>query len=221
MDAPRPNPDTNQLHSPTALKNLSQTSFMLAFFTAFWTGFMVFWALHGEVFPGIVPIAVGAALVGFAVWLLVRSIKCARIVAAIVDEDPSGAGGAGKDSAAKKWDIVFTLQGCAIGVGAAVLAILGQYVYIVPVVLLIVGLHFIPIGMLYKTGIHYVVAGADFAAAAWGIITLLTTTPGGSFPMPAFVDSACALVGALSSAVLGVWIIRTIKQGAATTKVSS
>ena len=55
------------------------------------------------------------------------------------------------DAALGKWfGIIFSIEGIAIGIGSGILAVLGQELWIVPWVALVVGLHFLPLARLLK-----------------------------------------------------------------------
>jgi uncharacterized membrane protein YfcA len=90
-------------------------------------------------------------------------------------------------------------------VSCALLGSFGLYAYIVPVVLLIVGLHYIPIGLLYHTKIQTVVALPVVFVAVLGILSLLTNVGADYAP------GVCAFVGAVSTSILGAWAVKTIR----------
>jgi hypothetical protein len=183
------------------MKNFTQTSFFLAFFTVFWTGFMILWFITATELPPWIIIATGVLCVAFGIWILMKGIQCTRLLKTLPD------GGELSDDdkkAAKKWNWIFILNGCVIGVSCALLSTFGLYEYIAPVVLLIVGLHYIPISFLYKTKIQTIVAIPTIIVAVLCIISLTTGTA------DAYAPGVSSLAGAIGAIILGIWIVKTV-----------
>ena len=178
-----------------ALQGIMQSVFMLAGFTAFWAAFL-FWGF------GFGPISVAgcACFLACAVWIARKAVLARRGIAALPDSPATEA----DKQAKKRWSVIFTVQGVTSGASCAILGILGKYEYIVPVVALIVGLHYIPIGMQHKDRIH-VVAGALLSLIAIaGIAAMLA----GRQPGP--MIGMCALAAAASTVALGLHLLRFI-----------
>jgi hypothetical protein len=191
-----------KMKTKTAMKNATQTSFLLSFFTVFWAGCMVVWLIGKTEIPLWAVIAMGAACVACAVWILARAIQCTRMVKDVPED---GELSDNEKNAAKRWNIIFALNGIVIGVCCALLGIFGLYEYIAPAVLLIVGLHYIPISLLYKTGIHIAVAVPTVLAATLGILSLITGTAA------AYAPGLSSLAGSVGAIVLGVWAVNTVR----------
>jgi hypothetical protein len=133
--------------------------FLMAFFTLLWAS----WSLYG------LPVAAGVALVvifcipaGLVVingvqlirsahWLPVPSATRRRAEVA-----PCGLGSGGP----------FAAEGVIIGVVCTLLIINGAYAYRAPAIALIVGLHFIPLGFIFRRTI-------DFSIAGWVVVWAL------------------------------------------------
>jgi hypothetical protein len=190
------------MKTKTAMNNTTQTAFLLSFFTVFWTAFMIFWLIQTTDLPLGVVVAMGAVCVVFAVLILIRARQCARLVKTLPED---GELSDREKKAAKRWNLIFSLNGCAIGVSCALLGIFGMYEYIIPVVLLIVGLHYIPISLLYKTKVQIAVAVPTVVASLLGIWSLRTGTA------DAYAPGLCALGGAAGAIVLGLWAVSAVK----------
>jgi hypothetical protein len=131
--------------------------------------------------PNARPLAIGAivyAIVG-ALWVLIAyfvgdvddtllltigvPLLLVLIAAAVVTIQRAGASPPQQTDAAElgKWfGIIFAGEGIAIGVGSGILAGLNLVEWIVPLVALLVGLHFLPLARLLKLPFDYLVGGA-------------------------------------------------------------
>ena len=175
---------------------MAQSAFMLAVFTVFWAAFL-FWGFGVNAFS-----IIGCAVfVGISIFIFRGAVKAQRDIRLLqdgpVDPDDKRAG--------TRWNLIFSLQGGAIGAACAVLGVLGQYQYIVPAVVLIVGIHYFPLGAIYRTKIHYImgvfvvlVAVFGIASQAFGILDIKAI-------------GICAIAAALSTVILGVYILRMLK----------
>jgi hypothetical protein len=179
--------------SKQAVKNMNTSQFLVCFFAVFWSAFMLLPFL-----PNIFAIIAFICLVVAAAVLLRFAVKICRNISKLpVDSDKDKE----KDKKiAKIWNVIFTVQGVGIGISCAVLGILDLYHYIIPVVVIWVGLHYIPMGFLYKTPVHIAV----------GVATVLTAAAAMIFSPPAvFLSVACGISaagGALSAIILGYTI---------------
>jgi hypothetical protein len=183
--------------SKKARAGMCQSAFMLAFFTVFWAAFL-FWGFGINAFSIIGCIF----FVGIAIAIFCGAVKANRVVSSLPDSAVNP-----KDKRiARYWNIVFSSQGLAIGVICAILGILGQYQYIVPSVVFIVGIHYFPLGAIYHTAIHFVV-GAFVV-----LIALLSIALQAFGTLGIEAVGICALVATISTAILGVYILRLIKQ---------
>ncbi|MDR0432192.1 MAG: hypothetical protein LBH48_02615 [Bifidobacteriaceae bacterium] len=194
---------THPLNSPVALKYLTQSQYMLAGLTLFWAGAMLAWALIDRPVPVWVAIIVFAALAGAVVWIVPQTVRCSRGIGRL----PAEQTGVKDPAANKKWALIFSTEGIAIGLTAGTLSSFGLFSYIIPATLLIVGLHFIPIGVLYKTSIQQYWAAVLVVVAIVGIVLLIAGGTGATF-----ANVLCALAGALSTSWLAVWGAKTVQQ---------
>ncbi|MDR2515374.1 MAG: hypothetical protein LBD02_09275 [Christensenellaceae bacterium] len=183
--------------------SLGQTILLLSFFTLLWAGFMLFGLLASPLPPAL-PIALAVCLLLPAIWLLRGGLAClARAKAMPAGEAPSET----ERRAERRWNLIFGLQGGAIGLVCTLLGAFRLYAQIGPAVLLIVGLHYIPLGMLYRTKIHGLVALPVILIALLGLLSLATGF------LSAFAPGVCALAGGLSTAILGLWVLKTAEGG--------
>jgi hypothetical protein len=210
-------PKDDSLSSEDGLNNLTQTIALLAFFTFFWAGIMIAWAIVDRPVPLAVPFAAFAVFAAGGVWLGVCARSSQRRVADLfgTGDKPSPSGKKSgertskpkPDAAARRWTAIFVIQGVAIGAAACALSIFGQFRYIAPATLLIVGLHFIPIGLIYKTAIQQYWAAALIITACVAIFMLLAGGKAADFASP-----LCGVMGALSTITLGAWANHTIRR---------
>jgi hypothetical protein len=170
---------------------------MLAFFTVFWAAFL-FWGFGLNVFS-----VIGCMFfVGIAIAIFCGAVKANRVVRSLPDRAVNP-----KDKRiARYWNIIFSLQGLSIGVICAILGILGQYQYIVPEVVCIVGIHYFPMGAIYHTTIHFVVGAFVVLIALLSIVLQALGTLGIE------AVGVCALAATISTVILGLYILRLIKQ---------
>ena len=168
-----------------------QSAFMLAAFTIFWAAFL-FWGFGVNALSAILFIAfAGPAIV------IIRSAAKARLTIRLLPDAPVDP----EDKQANtRWKIIFSIQGGAIGAVCAILGIQGQYQYIVPAVALIVGIHYFPLGAIYRTKIHFVAGAFVVLVAVFGIISQAL----GILGFEAIGISAIA--AALSTVILGMYI---------------
>lgn len=182
--------------SKKARAGILQAVFMLAFFTVFWAVFL-FWGFYVTVFS----ILGCAVLVGIAVFIFCQGIQANRTLRSL----PDGPADPDDRRAQRRWNIIASVQGCTIGVVCAVLGSLGLYMYIVPAVALIVGIHYFPLGAMYHTAIHAVMGVGVVLIAVFGIISQALGLLGNE------AIGICALAAALSTAILGVYLLRLLR----------
>jgi hypothetical protein len=186
--------------SKQARAGLCQSAFMLAFFTIFWAAFL-FWGFGINIFSIIGCIF----FLGMAIVIFCGAAKANRVVRSLPDSPVDPTADPKDKRITARWNLIFALQGIAMGVVCAILGILGQYQYIVPAVALIVGIHYFPLGAIYHTSIHFIM-GAFVALIAFSGIVLQAL---GILGLE--VIGICALATAVSTVILGVYILRLIK----------
>ena len=127
--------------------------FLMAFFTALWAS----WSFSGlSAFLGVALIVIFGA---FAVIFVINGVQLFRSAAQL--PLPAGAESQRRGRALRVgFGVTFASEGVVIAVVCALLAINGGYAYFAPAIALIVGLHFIPFGFLFRRRV-------DFYIAAW------------------------------------------------------
>jgi hypothetical protein len=132
-----------------ACNNILQSMFMLGGFTVFWTVFM-FWGFGF----GVLPFVVAVVLIACAVAIFIAASK----MKPVISKAEKRAVDSKDKKASKNWNVIFIIQGTAVGIVCGVLSFVGAYTYIPAAVALIVGLHYFPLSILYHTKIQTVVA---------------------------------------------------------------
>jgi hypothetical protein len=184
-------------HTKTTLAGMTQSLFMLAFFTVFWTSFML-WGF-GKYLWGYV---LATVFVGAAVYLLIVAIQSSKRIKTLSEETVSGT----DKQAAKRWNVVFGLQGGCIGAVCMVLGILGYYAFIPPAVVLIVGIHYIPLGIMYRTAIHHIMAVFVILIAIGSLLLMLLTEDRN------IGIGIASTAAAISTVVLGEYLKSQVKE---------
>lgn len=182
--------------SKRARQGMLQSVFMLAFFTVFWAVFL-FWGFYVTA----LSIIGCAVFIGVALIIFFKALKINHSLRSLPDEAESPA----DKRAVKQWNIIASVQGATIGIACAILGMTGRYLYIVPVVVLIVGIHYFPLGAIYRTPIHFIVGIPVVLIAVSGIVVQALGVLGNE------VIGICACAAALSTAILGVYIMRLVQ----------
>ncbi|MDR1539967.1 MAG: hypothetical protein LBU32_18595 [Clostridiales bacterium] len=182
-------------YTRAALKNMTISILMMAFFTIFWANFMLM-----SFATNILAIIGFALLAIYSAWLAFMGVKLKRAVAALPDEPKQELDA----RAEKRWNLIFIIQGIAIGASCALLGAFSLYNYIIPVIVLIIGLHYFPLGLLYHTPIHFIV----------GVPVVLLSTFATIFFPPSDFSSAAggfsSLAAACSTTVLGAYMMASV-----------
>src|SRR6476659_4642499 len=136
--------------------------FLMAFFTALWAS----WSLYG------LSACLGVALIvifgAFAVIFVINGVQLFRSAAQL--PLPAGAESQRRGRALRVgFGVTFASEGVVIAVVCALLAINGGYAYFAPAIALVVGLHFIPFGFLFRRSI-------DFYIAAWVVVWAISVS---------------------------------------------
>jgi hypothetical protein len=191
---------TRKQDSNAALKNIAGSLPTMAGFTLFWTGIsIVLWTINFGWSPVVALLLI--AVICLSTWLFVKFSWFNARIKQLAPEKLSDY----DKKVGKIWSIIFSVEGSLIGLSCALLGIFGQYEFIVPVVALIVGVHYFPLYLLYKTTVHLVAtllvvltSGLAIAAVAGGF----------------YADWAviiAALSAALSTAALGAYMVKLLK----------
>lgn len=173
--------------------------------------FTVAWAANTlGAWPGAVGwtvTAVGSLLAASFVAAAVRLVRHARRVrtGAGTTGAPVGSVGsvAGKRPSGRAFGAVFAAEAVAIVVAVNVLQALGLTVYSLPVIALVVGLHFYPMARIFDRRIDTVTATCLSLIAVAGIVVLATTDVD-----PRQVRGAVAVGAAATTATYGVHMSR-------------
>ena len=173
-----------------------QVAFMLAFFTIFWASFL-FWGFGVSA----VSIVLCILFIIGAGFIIFNAAKAKSAVRALPDDTDSPE----DKKEQRRWALIFSIQGGAIGAVCAILGTIGEYNYIVPAIVLIVGVHYFPLGAIYHTRIHFLVGTAVVAISLFCIRAL-------RFEILGLVAiGICAATAAISTIILGIYIIRAAK----------
>jgi hypothetical protein len=170
--------------------------FLMAFFTLLWAS----WSLYG------LPAAAGVALVViFGILAVIFVINGVRLMRSARELPlPSGAEASRRGRALRVgFGVTFAAEGVIIGVVCALLIVNGGYAYLAPAIALVVGLHFIPLGFIFRRTI-------DFYIAAWVVVWALLgfwLINSGTLAAP-LVASIVGVAGACGTAAYGVYMLR-------------
>jgi flagellar biosynthesis protein FliQ len=130
--------------------------FLMAFFTALWAS----WSLYG--LSALLAVALIVIFGAFAVIFVINGVQLFRSAAGL--PLPVGAEAQRRGRILQVgFAVTFASEGVVIAIVCALLAINDGYAYFAPAIALVVGLHFIPFGFLFRRSI-------DFYIAAWAVI---------------------------------------------------
>jgi NADH:ubiquinone oxidoreductase subunit 6 (subunit J) len=175
-------------------RGVSSGLFLMAFFTLGWAG---------NTFAGWPPAVAGAvwalALLG-AAWFVVRGVQLIRARPRMPEPVLSDEDARLGRTIGRNFGLVFGAEFLTIFVATAVLGLTGLSDYNVPVIALIVGLHFYPLGRIFRRRIDAYVATWVAAVGVAGIVVLAATDV-----RPESVWSAVGLGAALGTAAYGIY----------------
>ena len=169
---------------------------LMAIFTMSWT----LWAVAG------VPLGVGVgavvALGSLAILCLIQGIQLIRSAASFPAAGSEELAGRGR-ALQIGFGVTFGMEGLLIGVVSGLLSANGATSYLQPAIALVVGLHFIPFGFLFRRTIDFYVAGWVVAWAVAGLWLIGSqTTP------PVVTGALVALATACGTATYGIYLLR-------------
>ncbi|MGV8912133.1 MAG: hypothetical protein ACOH14_05890 [Rhodoglobus sp.] len=163
----------------------------MAVFTPVYAIWPVFaWPLAGAIFF--------LVALGWSVFLAVRAAKLIKFARGVPNET-----NAYDARIAKGMTIVSSIQGALIVTSVVVLALFGQYVWILPVVALIVALHFFPMPAIFGRTIDYYLGGFMLIVAGTGLY--LASQSGIDWQVTSGVTGFGA---ALVTSAYGLYIVR-------------
>jgi hypothetical protein len=130
--------------------------FLMAFFTILWA----VWSFYG--LPAVIAGALLVIFGGFAGAFVVNGGQLIRSASQL--PPPSGAEAKRRGRALQVgFGATFGAEGVIIGVVCALLGMRGAYDYFGPAIALVVGVHFVPLGFIFRRTI-------DFYIGAWVVI---------------------------------------------------
>ena len=143
--------------------------FLMGFFTLLWAS----WSLYG--LPLVLGVVVVVIFGAFAVVFVVNGLQLIRSASRL--PEPAGEESRRRGHALQLgFGITFASEGVVIAVVCALLAINGAYAYFAPAIALVVGLHFIPFGFLFRRTIDYYIAAWVVLWAVVGIWLIASQT---------------------------------------------
>ncbi|MFL9482503.1 hypothetical protein ACI6Q2_06965 [Chitinophagaceae bacterium LWZ2-11] len=139
---------------------------LMAFFTMMWAGIAegnLNGSDHGTVL--VVFAALSLAFVVYAIYLFISSKKFQKIS----NENDQKEG----KEMGKSFGLIFGIEGVAIPIAAFILTRLNAGRLVLPVIALIVGLHFYPMAKVFKRKVDYYLATWTCLIAVTGIVLML------------------------------------------------
>ena len=186
----------NGLATRTVARFVAIGLFLMAFFTLLWAS----WSLYG------LPVAGAVALVViFSVLAVIFVINGVRLLRS-ADRLPVPTGDdSNRQGRAMRVGFGVTLAavGVIIGVVCALLIVNGAYAYLAPAIVLVVGLHFIPLGFIFHRTIDFYIAGWVVVWALLGFWLISSQTM--AAPL---VASIVGVAAACSTTAYGVYMLR-------------
>jgi hypothetical protein len=170
--------------------------FLMAFFTLLWAS----WSLYG------LPMGVGVALVVIfgipAAVFVVSGVQLIRSAHRL--PLPSGDEARRRGRALRVgFGITFAAEGVIVGVVCVLLIVTGGYAYLAPAIALVVGLHFIPLGFIFRRTIDFYIAGWVVVCALLGFWLVNSQTLA-----PPLVASIVGVAAACGTTAYGVYLLR-------------
>jgi hypothetical protein len=152
-----------------AVKGIATGLFMMAFFTLIWSG-IAYGGLHaGNYWPALLVFPV------LSILFVVNGIKLFRI-AKYFPRLTSEADIAEGKKMGKWFGIIFGAEGLGIVIGINIVIKLGHPELTMPVIALVVGLHFFPLAKVFKRTIDYYLASWSTIIAIIAIVLSLNKT---------------------------------------------
>jgi hypothetical protein len=165
------NPTDNQPHiiPEVAVRGIASGLFMMAVFTLIWSG-IAFGGLHtGNYWYGLLLFPVFSLVFvinGVRLFNMAKHFPNLTTEADIAEEKRMG-----------KWfGIIFGAEGLLIFIGINIVTNLGYPDLVIPTIALVVGLHFYPLGKVFKRSIDYYLATWSTVIAILGFIFTLNKT---------------------------------------------
>lgn len=173
---------------------------MMAFFIIFWT-YSAVWGFGWN------PFTISCIIASFvyAIWLYAKAIKMFRAVRTLPDSPATES----DKRIRKRFRFIFGIEIILITVCSIILSnsILGNPNYILPIITIIVGGHFLPLSVLFHARLLFITGIIMIAAAVSGIILIAS----GKWINQSI--GVCALISAVCVAILSAYVLRLVKTG--------
>lgn len=180
-----------------AVKSIATGMCMMAAFTLIWAGIA---------FGSIYPSTMGYALMIFPMFSILFIVNAIRLFA-IAKYFPgltSEADIAEGKRTGKWFGIIFGAEGLGIFIGVNIVTNIGHADLTIPVIALVVGLHFYPLAKVFKRTVDYYLATWSTLVAIIGIILILKNV----YPV-ANVDAFVGIGLAVSTVCYGTYMMLT------------
>ena len=168
--------------------------------------FAALWAVMMLLGFGTHPLAVAAmvVLLGYAVFLFFWTARTMRAVRALPDGPVTEADIRSQKRIGRSFGVTFGVEMVLIMAAAVLLgnSVIGGPDFIAPVIALIVGVHFYPLGALFRTRVHAVLATPVVLVAVVSIVVIAR----GTFVQP--MIGICCLVTSVCVALMATYILR-------------
>lgn len=188
--------DTSTVLPRAAVRGIGGTLLLMALFTTCWAGIANAGLQGADHYLHLTVCSmVSLVFIFYGVWLLLRARRFPKSRSA---EDLSRGKKMGKAYA-----IVFGIEGVAIGATSAILGLSGRGEYILPVIALIVGLHFYPFARIFDRRVDYFIASWTCGVALGAIFA----TYNNSRPQ-AFIMAFLGIGVSLSTIGYGLYTLR-------------
>lgn len=163
--------DTTTTKLPAAaIRGVGSGLFMMAVFTGIWTGIAYGGGLSGSSYQWMLLVFVMCMVV-----FLIKGIRFFGIAKSFPTIQSADDAAEGKKMG--MWfGIIFGAEGLFIFLGVTLVRYLGHEDLIIPVIALVVGLHFYPMGRIFKRQIDYWLATWTTTVALLGILFTLNKT---------------------------------------------
>jgi hypothetical protein len=152
-----------------AVKGIATGLIMMACFTLMWAG-IAFGGLNGSIYwPGLLVFPVFSAI------FIINAVKLFRI-AKYFPKLTSEADIAREKKTGKWFGIIFGAEGLGIFIGINIVINLGHPDLVIPVLALVVGLHFYPMAKIFRRTVDYYIATWSTTIAVLAIVFVLNKT---------------------------------------------
>ena len=176
-----------------AIQSIATGLSMMAFFTMMWAGIA-----YGSLDNGLLVLIIFSAL---SLSFIINAIYLFGISKRFPKLETEADKAEGKRSG--KWfGIIFGAEGLGIFIAINIVTNIGHADLVIPVIALVVGLHFYPLAKVFKRTIDYYLATWTTLVAVCGIILLLNKT----YPV-AHVDAIVGMGTAIATSCYGLYMM--------------